>query len=136
MKWMVYGANGYTGRLVAAEAVQRGLKPILAGRNAEEISALGNSLGLETRIFDLEADVASQLDDLRLVLHCAGPFSRTSMPMLDACLARGVHYLDITGEIDVFENAWRQDERARNNRRVLRSRYRSAVSPLCLFRSG
>jgi short subunit dehydrogenase-like uncharacterized protein len=113
MKWMVYGANGYTGRLVAAEAVRRGLKPILAGRKAEDITALGASLGLETRVFDLEGDVASNLDDLRLVLHCAGPFSLTSAPMLEACLSRGVHYLDITGEIDVFEHAWRQDERAR-----------------------
>ncbi len=113
MNWMVYGANGYTGRLVAAEAVRRGLKPILAGRKAEAIHVLGKSLGLETRVFDLEGDVASNLDDLRLVLHCAGPFSKTSSPMLEACLSRGVHYLDITGEIDVFEHAWRQDERAR-----------------------
>lgn len=110
---MIYGANGYTGRLVATEAVRRGLRPVLAGRNAGAVDALGAELGLETRIFDLEGDVASNLEDLRLVLHCAGPFSKTSAPMLDACLARGVHYLDITGEIDVFEHAWRQDERAR-----------------------
>jgi short subunit dehydrogenase-like uncharacterized protein len=113
MKWMIYGANGYTGRLVAAEAVRRGMTPVLAGRNAEEVKALGSELGLETRQFGLDGDVASNLDDLRLVLHCAGPFSRTSAPMLEACLARGVHYLDITGEIDVFEHAWRQDDRAR-----------------------
>src|SRR5581483_8285688 len=56
------------------------------------------------------------LDGTKLVLHCAGPFSRTSAPMVDACLRRGVHYLDITGEVDVFEAcAARSDEaRARN----------------------
>jgi short subunit dehydrogenase-like uncharacterized protein len=112
---MIYGANGYTGRLVAAEAVRRKLNPVLAGRNAGAVEALGKELGLETRVFDLEGEVASNLEDLRLVLHCAGPFSQTSAPMLEACLARGVHYLDITGEIDVFEHAWRQDERARRS---------------------
>ena len=113
MNWMIYGANGYTGRLIAMEAVRRGMKPVLSGRNAEAVNALGETLDLETRIFDLDGDVASNLQDMRLVLHCAGPFSQTSAPMLEGCLDRGVHYLDITGEIDVFEHAWRQDERAR-----------------------
>ncbi len=114
MNWMIYGANGYTGRLIAHEAARRGLAPILAGRRAEAIAPLGAELGLETRVFDLEGDVASSLEGLRLVLHCAGPFANTSAPMIEGCLARGAHYLDITGEIDVFEHAWRQDERARH----------------------
>ncbi|MEE4174760.1 MAG: saccharopine dehydrogenase NADP-binding domain-containing protein [Xanthomonadales bacterium] len=113
MEWMIYGANGYTGRLIATEAKRRGLRPVLAGRNAEAIHGIGESLGLETRVFDLEAGVGTAIEGMRLVLHCAGPFSRTSAPMLEACLGAGVHYLDITGEIDVFEHAWRQDERAR-----------------------
>ncbi|MEO8224511.1 MAG: hypothetical protein ABI661_06875, partial [Gammaproteobacteria bacterium] len=36
-QWLIYGANGYTGQLMAAEAVRRGLKPILAGRNADAL---------------------------------------------------------------------------------------------------
>jgi len=55
--WMVYGANGYTGELIAREAARRGLKPILAGRNPGKIAQLANALGLEARVFDL-GDVA------------------------------------------------------------------------------
>lgn len=113
MDWMIYGANGYTGRLIAAEAKRRGLSPILAGRNAEAIRDLGDTLALETRVFDLGEGIGEHLAGLRLVLHCAGPFSHTSAPMLEACLGAGVHYLDITGEIDVFKHAWEQDDRAR-----------------------
>lgn len=113
MSWMIYGANGYTGELIAREAVRRGMRPLLAGRNQQAIEALGKELNLKTRIFDLDGDVAAELADHDLVLHCAGPFSATSAPMLEACLSGKTHYLDITGEIDVFEHAWKQDERAR-----------------------
>jgi short subunit dehydrogenase-like uncharacterized protein len=46
------------------------------------------------------------------VLHCAGPFSRTSQPMADACLRNGAHYLDITGELQVFEALAARDAEA------------------------
>ncbi len=114
MSWMIYGANGYTGELIAREAVERGMQPLLAGRNRQAIEALGQQLGLETRIFSLDDDVAAALSDQELVLHCAGPFSATSAPMIEACLASKTHYLDITGEIDVFEHAWKQDKRAQH----------------------
>lgn len=114
MKWMIYGANGYTGRLIAREAGQRGLAPILAGRS-EDVVALAQELGFEHRRFDLaDADaVRAGLEGIGLVLHCAGPFSATCAPMLDGCLAAGTHYLDITGEIDVFAHCHAQDARAR-----------------------
>jgi short subunit dehydrogenase-like uncharacterized protein len=98
--WLLYGANGYTGELIAREAVRRGERPVLAGRNRETIEKLANELGCEARVFDLNQP---DLSGVNLVLHCAGPFIRTSKPMVDACLAAGVHYLDITGEIGVFE---------------------------------
>src|SRR5450432_899564 len=102
---MIYGANGYTGRLIAREAAKRGLKPLLAGRNRDELDALAKELGLLRRVFELSNpnEVARNLDGGNVVLHCAGPFSRTAAPMLNACLDLNVHYLDITGEIDVFE---------------------------------
>jgi short subunit dehydrogenase-like uncharacterized protein len=53
MTWMVYGANGYTGQLVARLAVERGERPVLAGRSPK-IAALAAELGLAHRIFDLE----------------------------------------------------------------------------------
>jgi short subunit dehydrogenase-like uncharacterized protein len=114
MQWMIYGANGYTGRLVASEAKARGLSPVLAGRSAE-VAMLAGELGFAHRRFDLDdaAGVRAGLEDIGLVLHCAGPFSATSAPMLEGCLAAGAHYLDITGEIDVFAHCHAQDARAR-----------------------
>ena len=114
MQWMIYGANGYTGRLMAKEAAARGLNPILAGRSRELLQDLGGELGLEVRVFDLEAAALDLgLRGVGLVLHCAGPFSETCAPMLEACLRVKAHYLDITGEIDVFAHCHLQDARAR-----------------------
>jgi len=112
--WMIYGANGYTGAMAAREAVARGMKPVLAGRNALPIAALASELGLQHRIFDLTDAAASAAGLLGMgtVLHCAGPFSATAKPMLEACLANRTHYLDITGEIDVFALAHRRHQRA------------------------
>lgn len=103
--WMIYGANGYTGELIARQAAREGLTPILAGRNAEAVERLSQELGLDNRVFSLEnaEQVAEHLADVDLILHCAGPFSQTSRVMVEACLTSGTHYLDITGEIDVFE---------------------------------
>jgi short subunit dehydrogenase-like uncharacterized protein len=105
--WLIYGANGYTGELVARAAAKRGLKPILAGRNRTAIEALAAELNLEHRIFALDYPKAIEagLKDCAVVLHCAGPFSHTAKPMIEACLLTHTHYLDITGEIAVFETA-------------------------------
>jgi short subunit dehydrogenase-like uncharacterized protein len=113
---MIYGANGYTGRLIAREAIKRGLAPVLAGRNRDEIAMLSGELGVSHRVFGLSKPevVERNLDDIGLVLHCAGPFSQTAAPMLDACLNRNAHYLDITGEIDVFELCHRVHPRAKH----------------------
>lgn len=107
MTWLLYGASGYTGELIAREAVRRGMRPVLAGRSKEKIQKLGDELQCPSAIFDLEDHTAmvSALNEVRAVLHCAGPFSATARSMIQACLATHVHYLDITGEIDVFELA-------------------------------
>ncbi len=102
-EWMIYGANGYTGRLVAAEAVRRGQRPVLAGRSAAAIEPLAAQLGCPSRVFSLDSSAAKSLAGIRAVLHCAGPFSATARPMMDACLEARAAYLDITGEIDVIE---------------------------------
>ena len=114
MEWMLYGANGYTGRLIAAEATSRGVQPVLAGRSAEKIEALRRELNCPSRAFALSsaAEVGRHLDGISAVLHCAGPFSQTAPSMMEACIARGVHYLDITGEIDVIELAARKHTQA------------------------
>ncbi|MCF6262443.1 MAG: saccharopine dehydrogenase NADP-binding domain-containing protein [Xanthomonadales bacterium] len=113
--WMIYGAYGYTGELISRLAVERGMQPILAGRNEARTQELAESLGLSWRSFSLEdnEDIKAGLANCKLVLHCAGPFSATSAPMLSACLEVGAHYLDITGEIDVFAAAHKHHEQAR-----------------------
>jgi short subunit dehydrogenase-like uncharacterized protein len=109
---MIYGANGYTGRLVVEEARRRGLAPIIAGRRREPTLAIAKANDLEARSFDL-ADARAHLGGVTTLLLCAGPFSQTNGPALDACLAEGVHYLDITGEIQVFEASLGRDAEAR-----------------------
>jgi short subunit dehydrogenase-like uncharacterized protein len=113
--WMIYGANGYTGKLIARQARQQGLKPILAGRNRAGIAAIAAETGFDSLVFDLEDTAAldQALQGISIVLHCAGPFSATSQPMIEACLRNACHYLDITGEISVFANAHKQSDEAR-----------------------
>lgn len=115
MKWMIYGANGYTGELIAREAVSRGLRPVLAGRSGAAISELSRELGCEHRVFALDdrAAVVDALRDADVVLHCAGPFTHTARPMIEGCLQAHTDYLDITGEIEVFESVFARDAAAR-----------------------
>jgi short subunit dehydrogenase-like uncharacterized protein len=117
VNWLIYGANGYTAELIAREARARNLSPILAGRSEEKVLSLARELGLEHRVFALDAPdaLARHLDGVGLVLHCAGPFSATSAPVLDACLAVRAHYLDITGEIAVFEQVHGRHEEAESS---------------------
>jgi short subunit dehydrogenase-like uncharacterized protein len=116
MSFLIYGANGYTGRLIAREAMSRGHRPVLAGRNRAELEALAAQLGLPGRVAGLDDPKALQaaLGGIGAVVHCAGPFSHTSAPMAEACLRTGVHYLDITGEIAVFEALAARDQEARS----------------------
>lgn len=103
--FLIYGANGYTGELITRYAVERGLRPLIAGRNAAAIEALAEKHGLEYRTFSLDENekIDAALQEVDMVLHCAGPFSLTSRQMGEACLRNKKHYTDITGEIAVFE---------------------------------
>jgi len=107
--FLLYGASGYTGELIARRVAGAGLRPVLAGRRADAIVPLARELGLPHRVASL--DDAASLDaaitaigsDHPLVLNCAGPFAHTARQVADACLWRRAHYLDITGEMAVFE---------------------------------
>lgn len=113
--FLIYGANGYTGELIARESVERGLSPILGGRSQNKVAPIAEELGLTHRCFSLEDKKSLEytLGEVDFVIHCAGPFSITSRPMAEACLRTGTHYLDITGEIVVFESMARLDDKAR-----------------------
>ena len=112
---LIYGATGYTGRLAAEHAVSVGLRPVLAGRDAQKLRPLAARLGLAWRAFRLDApaQLHEGLTGVGAVLHAAGPFSKTAQPMADACLATGVHYIDITGEITVLEALAARDGEAK-----------------------
>lgn len=114
MTWLLYGATGYTGRMIARRAVALGMRPVLAGRSAAKVVPLAAELGLEHRVFGLDEPGAIRrgLDGVESVAHCAGPFVRTAVPMAAACVETGTGYLDITGEIDVFESLHAWDGRA------------------------
>ncbi|HYH79145.1 MAG TPA: saccharopine dehydrogenase NADP-binding domain-containing protein [Longimicrobium sp.] len=103
--FLIYGSYGYTGRLIARRALEVGLRPLLAGRDAEKVRAHAAELGLEHRAYSLDDAAAADaaLEGVPVVLHSAGPFSRTAAPMAQACLRTKTHYLDITGELGVFE---------------------------------
>jgi short subunit dehydrogenase-like uncharacterized protein len=112
---LIYGATGYTGKLIAKVAAGLGARPILAGRFLDKVQAIAKPLGLASRAFDLgdPSRIDAGIRDVSVVLCVAGPFSTTSKAMADACLRNRVHYLDITGEIDVFEALAARDAEAR-----------------------
>ncbi|WP_367389779.1 trans-acting enoyl reductase family protein [Lewinella sp. LCG006] len=116
-EFLLYGAYGYTGRLIVQYAEQYQLCPILAGRNEAKLSALAEATGYDYLAFDLEDTPAliHALQKVPLVLHVAGPFIHTAAQMIEACLETKTHYLDITGEIDVFELAHRYGPAAEQN---------------------
>ncbi|RRJ83900.1 saccharopine dehydrogenase family protein [Aestuariirhabdus litorea] len=120
-KWMIYGANGFTGSMIARKAHMQGMSPILAGRSEEQIVPLATELGVSYRVFSLEEPerIAENLADIDLLLNCAGPFVDTAPSLIDSCMDNNLHYLDITGEIAIFEYAQARHSRARQCRKVI-----------------
>jgi short subunit dehydrogenase-like uncharacterized protein len=118
---MLYGANGFTGKLIAKEAKRRGMSVVLAGRTLDKIKPLAEELNLPYEIFSLSSieTIKENIGNCRLVLLCAGPFSRTSTPIVKACLELGIAYLDITGEIEVLDKVLSLDSEAKKRGSVL-----------------
>ncbi|MEP6712385.1 MAG: saccharopine dehydrogenase NADP-binding domain-containing protein [Ferruginibacter sp.] len=114
-KFLLYGANGYTGRLIAKLAASYNLEPIIAGRTEATVMQMAHELHLDYRVVDIDdaAALNKVLADVKLVLHCAGPFAYTAKQMITACLQMGVHYLDINGDISVFEMLKKYDAAAK-----------------------
>ena len=112
---LLYGANGYSAKLVLKQFLKSGIKPILGGRNESEVEKIADENNLDCRIFGLEihSEIMKGLENITILINCAGPFSNTAKPLLEACLEKKVHYFDITGEIDVFAMAHSYDDRAK-----------------------
>lgn len=112
--FLLYGAYGYTGRLITRMCADYGLTPLLSGRNAQKLAAMHHEFGYDYRAVDLgnRRELDELLGKVDVVLHAAGPFVETAEPMMEACLATGTHYLDITGEIPVFALGARRAARA------------------------
>lgn len=111
---LIYGATGYTGRLVAERAVQIGLDVTVAGRDAGKVRELAGVLGVASRVFDVDDvdAVRSALQDVDCVLNVAGPFRHTARQLMDAAIEAGVHYLDTTAEFETFALAESKDAEA------------------------
>ena len=113
---LIYGASGFTGRLIASRAKDLGHDVVLAGRSADRLQSLAQLLGLPWRAVGLDdpQPLDEALVDVDAVLHLAGPFNVTARPMLEACLRKATHYLDVTGELGVFQDLHRCDDEARS----------------------
>lgn len=99
----LYGATGFTGRLIARALLDRGLRDqlVLGGRNPGALAELAGELGgVATRAAELSdfEQVRDACAGARVVVTCAGPFSRLGEVVLRAALAAGAGYLDTTGE--------------------------------------
>lgn len=113
-KILIYGASGYTGKLISSRAKQAGIDFEVAGRNESAVSELARSLGVSYRVFDVVDAQAlrTELKDFNTILNCAGPFEVTALPIMEACMDTGVHYLDITAEFKVYALAESLSEKA------------------------
>ena len=120
-QFLLYGANGYTGKLIAKLSATYNLQAILAGRTEASIKPLADELQLPYRIIDLDdtAQLQKALSEVKLVLHAAGPYVHTAKQMIDACLQTGVHYIDINGDISVFEMLKKYDAAAKEKNIML-----------------
>lgn len=116
MTFMIYGSYGFLGDIITRLALNSGLRPILAGRDGTKLAQQATGLSLEYRVFGLDnPDIIDQaFKNIEVVLNCAGPYIYTHKPMVEACLRNKAHYLDLTGEIPVYESLAAMDEKAKS----------------------
>ena len=118
---LIYGANGFVGKEISKIARKNGLKPILGGRNEGQIKEIASELELDHAVVSLDDphglhEITKRCD---IVLNCAGPFMKTFEPLVKACIEHKAHYLDITGEIPVFQAIHKMDAEAKKQNVML-----------------
>jgi short subunit dehydrogenase-like uncharacterized protein len=101
---LIYGCYGYTGKLIVDLASKQHLSFELGGRDAKKVNEMAKAYNVKAHVFSSdEPKLAELISPFSAVLNCAGPFFRTANSFMQACLSTGTHYLDITGEYQVFE---------------------------------
>ncbi|MEU7866392.1 saccharopine dehydrogenase NADP-binding domain-containing protein [Dactylosporangium sp. NPDC049140] len=105
----VYGAYGHTGRFVTAALLERGLTPVLAGRDPARLEAVARA-GLDTRpaAVDDPAALDRALAGAAAVINTAGPFAATAGPVIEAALRAGIPYVDVAAEIEANADTFRR----------------------------
>lgn len=114
-KLMIYGATGYTGRMVAEHAKAAGTPIVLAGRTEKPLADLAAKLGVEYRVFALDeaALIDPALIDIGAIVNAAGPFMRTAKILISVAIRNGVHYIDTAAELDSYHLAETLDAEAK-----------------------
>lgn len=116
-KILIYGVTGFMGELILERAVAEGhaRRLFAGGRNPAGTAREAGDYGVEARVFDLDDldRIVESLEDVDVVLNCAGPFSRTATPLVMACLRSRTHYLDLAGEVDEHLALEARDDEAR-----------------------
>ncbi|KAI0115534.1 hypothetical protein GGR51DRAFT_546323 [Nemania sp. FL0031] len=114
---MIYGATGYTGRMACQNANSSGLKFVLGGKSPDKLALLAAQLAVPYRVFSINDShvITSALEGIKVLLNCAGPFGETAEPLMSSCIAKGVHYLDVSAELSTYQLAERLDEKAKSS---------------------
>ncbi|MEU9497483.1 NAD(P)H-binding protein [Streptomyces sp. NPDC048196] len=105
----VFGAYGHTGRFVVAELLERGLRPVLTGRDAARLQELARAHpGLDVRPASVEdpGSLDRALAGTAAVINCAGPFATTAAPVIEAALAARIPYADVAGEVEAVADVF------------------------------
>lgn len=112
---LIYGATGYTGRLACEYAKQIGIDFAIGGRTESAVRDLASSLQVPSYTFALtdQTCVDAALHGRKVLLNCAGPFTQTAEPLIEACIRNGTHYLDVAADIDSYHLAEQLGVRAR-----------------------
>lgn len=112
---LIYGATGYTGRLIAGRLLNSRSEPIVSGRTPDRVQALASELGVSARVSGIDQPQAldDALQDVDVLINAASPFASTAPALIESCLRTKTHYLDVTGELPVFQNAFGYDAAAR-----------------------
>lgn len=99
---VLFGATGFTGRLVAEELARRDVRWAMAGRRRDALERARDELGVDVPIVVADASdlgaLRAMASEARVVCTTVGPYSRHGEPLVEACVAEGTHYCDLAGE--------------------------------------